>query len=159
MADAGAFGRMSVVAWAGGAGELETRAEPGGAPGAAFVPAAEKYEVEASIGRGGMGEVMLVADRDLKRQVAMKVLKDEMAKSAAHRLRFVAEAQATSQLEHPGILPVHDIGVTPEGRVYFTMKLVRGRTLAEVLRDLVLGVRPVRREYNLHKLVSTLERM
>ncbi len=56
-------------------------------------------------------------------------------------MKFVAEAQATSQLEHPGIPPVHDIGVTPAGRVYFTMKLVRGRTLKEILKDLLLGVR------------------
>ena len=52
------------------------------------------------------------------------------------RLQFVAEAQATSQLEHPGIPPVHDIGVAPDGRVWFTMKLVRGRTLSEVIHDL-----------------------
>jgi serine/threonine-protein kinase len=71
----------------------------------------------------------------------------------------VAEAQATSQLEHPGIPPVHDIGIAPSGQIYFTMKLVRGRTLSEVLKDLFLGSRSVRREYTLHKLVSVLERM
>ncbi len=154
-----AFGRMSVVARVGG--ELDTRqgeAVPGGG-GAAFTPAAQKYETEASIGQGGMGEVLLVSDRDLMRQVAMKVLREEVAGSKAHRLKFVAEAQATSQLEHPGIPPVHDIGITPEGRVYFTMKLVRGRTLGEVVKDLVLGARAVRREYTLHKLVSILEKI
>lgn len=157
------FGRRSVSAWVDGGREIETR--PGldeqraGSDAESFAPAAQKYEVEATIGQGGMGEVLLVQDRDLQRQVAMKVLRKSMAGDANHRLRFVAEAQATSQLEHPGILPVHDIGVTPDGRIYFTMKLVRGRTLAEVLRDLLLGVRAARREYNLHRLVSILERI
>jgi len=158
MADISAFGRRSVVARVDQGGQLvlqpvSTLSDQG------FSPADEKYDVEASIGQGGMGEVLLVQDRDLQRQVAMKVLREEMAGDVAHRLRFVAEAQATSQLEHPGIPPVHDIGISPTGRVYFTMKLVRGRTLAEVLKDLLLGVRPVRKEYTLHKLVSILERM
>ena len=63
-----AFGRMSVVARVGADGELDTRqgeAVPSGGGGAAFTPAAQKYETEASIGRGGMGEVILVSDRDL----------------------------------------------------------------------------------------------
>jgi len=161
MADMSAFGRQSVVARVGAGGELETRSGEAAARAGdgAFVPAAEKYDVEATIGQGGMGEVMLVQDRDLQRQVAMKVLRESMAKDAAHRLRFVAEAQATSQLEHPGIPPVHDIGISPTGRIYFTMKLVRGRTLAEVLKDLLLGVRDVRKVYSLHKLVTVLERI
>ena len=71
----------------------------------------------------------------------------------------MAEAQATSQLEHPGIPPIHDIGFTNAGEIYFTMKLVRGRTLKDVLRELVLGSRAVRHEYTLHKLVSILERI
>ncbi len=169
MADMDGFGRRSVVGRVNQRGELVTRpaeeepaaadgAESDGA-GAAFSPAAEKDEIEATIGEGGMGEVMLVVDRDLKRQVAMKVLRGTMADDVAHRLRFVAEAQATSQLEHPGIPPVHDIGITDDGRLYFTMKLVRGRTLSEILKDLLLGVRPVRREWTPHKLVSILERI
>jgi serine/threonine protein kinase len=60
-----------------------------------------------------MGEILLVNDHDLKRQVAMKVLHREAAEDEESRLHFVAEAQATSQLEHPGIPPVHDIGSRP----------------------------------------------
>jgi len=160
MAEINAFGRMSVVARVGEASESPTRA---GADAEVesdnFAPAAEKYDIEASIGQGGMGEVMLVQDRDLQRQVAMKVLRESMADDVTHRLRFVAEAQATSQLEHPGIPPVHDIGISPSGRIYFTMKLVRGKTLAEIVKDLLLGVRDVRRVYTLHKLVTVLERI
>ncbi len=89
----------------------------------------------------------------------MKVLRDDWAGQPAHRLKFVAEAQATSQLEHPGIPPVHDIGIKSSGQIYFTMKLVRGRTLAEVLKDLFVGSKTLRREYTLHKLASILERI
>jgi serine/threonine-protein kinase len=154
MSDHG-FGRRSVVIMVGEGGELV----PVRAEGSEFVPAEEKYEVEGRIGRGGMGDVLLVADRDLRRQIAMKVLRPEIAESAESRLKFVAEAQATSQLEHPGIPPVHDIGVSSAGSIYFTMKLIRGRTLAEILKDLLLGSRAVKREWTLHKLVTVLERV
>ncbi len=164
------FGRPSVVAavggTAGGAPAEEGQATLGGptgrSPGARtgpFAPAAEKYAVEARLGMGGMGEVLLVSDRDLRRTVAMKVMRAELAGSPAHRLDFVAEAQATSQLEHPGIPPVHDIGISPGGEIFFTMKLVRGRTLREVLKDLLVGRREARQEFSLHRLVTVLERV
>jgi len=106
-----------------------------------------------------MGEVFLVTDQDLKRQVAMKILRSDTGQGREQRMYFVAEAQATSQLEHPGIPPVHDIGLTADGRPYFTMKLVRGRTLGEVLHDLVVKRREIQREYTLHRLVTILERI
>ena len=115
--------------------------------------------MERPIGKGGMGEVFLVTDLDLRRQVAMKVLRQDIEAGRDRQLHFIAEAQATSQLEHPGIPPVHDIGLTPDGQLYFTMKLVQGRTLRDVLDDLALGQEEVAREYNLHKLVSVLERI
>jgi serine/threonine-protein kinase len=67
--------------------------------------------------------------------------------SRDQRPHFIAEAQATSPLEHPGIAPVHDIGLTPDGRLYFTMKLVQGRTLRDVLHDLLPKRHEVHREY------------
>ncbi|MHC4955756.1 MAG: protein kinase domain-containing protein [Planctomycetota bacterium] len=144
------LGRRSIVEWA------EESPEPGATD---FVPAQEKFAVEMPIGQGGMGEVFLVTDQDLRRQVAMKVLRKDIGAGREQNLHFVAEAQATSQLEHPGIPPVHDIGLTPDGRLYFTMKLVQGRTLREVLHDLALMRKEVAREYNLHKLVTILERI
>ncbi len=156
MADAWDLGRQSVLAGkqggAGGGGG-------GGGQGPSFVPANEKYAVETTIGRGGMGEILLVTDRDLKRQIAMKVLHREAAEDEEARLHFVAEAQATSQLEHPGIPPVHDIGVTPDGRIYFTMKLVRGRTLREILHDLTVRRAEVQKEWTTHRLVTVVERL
>ncbi|MHC4924425.1 MAG: serine/threonine-protein kinase, partial [Planctomycetota bacterium] len=153
------FGRRSVIT------ELQGRTVTSHGPpsaarkGASFTPADEKYSVEARIGEGGMGEVLLVSDKDLRRQIAMKVMRSEIAAEESHRLKFVAEAQATSQLEHPGIPPVHDIGLAPDGSLYFTMKLVRGRTLRDVLKDLLLGVKEVRQKFNLHRLVSVLEQV
>ena len=145
------LGRRSIVEWAEDAPEQEAAAD--------FTPAQEKFVVESTIGRGGMGEVFLVTDQDLRRQVAMKVLRRDAAQGREQRLHFIAEAQATSQLEHPGIPPIHDMGLTKEGRLYFTMKLVSGRTLREVLHDLTLKRREVAREYSIHKLVSVLERV
>jgi len=141
------LGRQSVLQWA--EGELQEE----------FRLADEKLVVETMIGKGGMGEVFLVTDQDLRRQVAMKVLRPSMSDNQEHRLHFIAEAQATSQLEHPGIPPVHDIGLTPDGQLYFTMKLVSGRTLREVLHDLNLKRREVAREYTMHRLATVLERV
>lgn len=92
------------------------------------------------VGRGGMGAVYAATDSEIGRRVAMKVLEVRDATAAeppelqADRVRrFLAEAQVMGQLDHPGIVPVHELGVDDRGRVYFTMKLVRGRTLTEVL--------------------------
>ncbi|MCR4318282.1 MAG: protein kinase [Planctomycetes bacterium] len=90
----------------------------------------DRYEIEKSIGRGGMGNVLLVRDKALEREVALKAMRVE---AKAHLARFIEEAQVTSQLEHPGIVPVHDIGVNAKGEVYFTMKLIRGFPLSKVL--------------------------
>jgi serine/threonine protein kinase len=75
--------------------------------------------------------VLRVVDRDLHRDVAMKVLLAEQGPK--DRRRFVEEAQITGQLEHPNIVPVHDIGVDANGRLFFTMKLVRGQSLSDVI--------------------------
>jgi serine/threonine-protein kinase len=143
-----AFGRKSVVGQAGD--------ETGHAKDA---PTSGKYRVLGAIGAGGMGEVVLVHDADLLRDVAMKVLRPEFAAEPEMKRKFVAEAQATAQLEHPGIPPVHDIGTGADGNVWFTMKVVRGKTLTQVLRELFLGATEARREYTLHKLVTVLERI
>src|ERR1051326_300666 len=95
-----------------------------------------KYEIKSKLGQGGMGEVYKVLDRDLRREVAMKRLRPQAAMGAAEEdlLRFVKEAQAAGRLEHPNIVPVHDLGVDGDGRVYFTLKYVKGLSLKEVIR-------------------------
>ncbi len=94
----------------------------------------ERYVDLAPIGEGGMGEVRRVLDVELNRTLAMKTLHAPLSAGSARR-RFLEEAQATAQLQHPNIVPVHDIGSLPDGRIWFTMKEVRGRTLGAVNAD------------------------
>src|SRR4051812_34968698 len=101
--------------------------------GAGTAAEPEKYQEVKKIGQGGVGEVVKVLDRDLKREVAMKRLLDQGTGDDS-LIRFVEEAQATGQLEHPNIVPVHDLGVDAEGRVYFTLKLVQGASLKKVIQ-------------------------
>ena len=96
---------------------------------------AERYEMLEELGAGGMGEVLRVRDRSLKRTVAMKVASPELQATAEGLSRFVEEAQVAAQLQHPGIVPVHELGRLPDGRVCFTMKEVEGITLADAIKD------------------------
>jgi serine/threonine-protein kinase len=116
----------------------------------------ERYFVEGELGAGGMGRVLLVYDQDIRRRVAMKVLRDEMRDTRALS-RFIEEAQATGQLEHPNIAPVYDLGIDGSGRVFFTMKLVRGRNLREIIRDLSIGRIETRRHFTLTRLIQILQ--
>ncbi len=103
---------------------------------------AARYRPVEEIARGGMGTVLRVWDETLHRALAMKVILDvpaaERTKTPPSRdprylARFLEEAQVTGQLEHPGIVPVHELGVDEQGRAFFTMKLVRGQTLHDVV--------------------------
>ena len=87
-----------------------------------------RYEDRGLLGRGAVGEVRRVWDRELDRTVAMKILLPD-AKAGARR--FLEEARIIARLQHPGVLPVHEIGRLSDGRVYFTMQEIRGRTLRE----------------------------
>jgi len=87
-----------------------------------------KYTLVKAIGRGGMASVFEVEDAELGRRVALKVTLVADAEDAAARLR--REARIVARLEHPGIVPIHDVGVLVDGRVFYTMKLVRGSTLS-----------------------------
>ncbi|MCY3018510.1 MAG: protein kinase [Planctomycetota bacterium] len=97
----------------------------------------EKYAVEEEIARGGMGAILRAVDRDIRRPVAMKVMLGEA--DERKRARFVEEAQVTGQLEHPNIVPIHELGVDSDGRLFFTMKLVKGRSLEQVLKAMKKG--------------------
>ena len=76
------------------------------------------------LGAGGMGSVRRVRDRQLGRELAMKVIHTWAADRPGLLARFLEEAQATAQLQHPGIVPIHDLGQLPDGRLWFTMKEV-----------------------------------
>src|SRR5687768_3398978 len=94
---------------------------------------ATKYRIINELARGGMGTVYLAEDTELNRQVAVKVLNASEAAdvTADLRQRMVREAQIIARLEHPGIVPVHDVGTLPDGRVFYAMKYVRGSSLDE----------------------------
>jgi serine/threonine protein kinase/formylglycine-generating enzyme required for sulfatase activity len=100
----------------------------------------ERYQVGEELAHGGMGRILRVRDQDLHRDLAMKVLSADgeggspRSPTVSRQVaRFLEEAQVTGQLDHPGIVPVHELGLDREGRLFFTMKLVRGRTLREVI--------------------------
>jgi len=90
----------------------------------------KRYRLERRRGRGGMGTVYLAEDRELSRQVAIKVLNVPLVDDDS-RQRMLREAQVIARLEHPGIVPVHDVGTLDDGRIYYAMKYVRGRRLDE----------------------------
>jgi len=98
--------------------------------------AARRYAVESALGRGGVGEVDLVLDRDLGRKVAKKRLRSEFRNEPLLIQAFLEEAMIAGALEHPGIVPVHDIGVSPGEGPWYTMKRLQGEPLATILSRL-----------------------
>jgi serine/threonine-protein kinase len=95
--------------------------------------AAGRYQLHGEIARGGMGVIFKGHDNDLGRDVAVKVLLEDRRDDAGQLQRFVEEAQIAGQLQHPGIAPVYELGQLPDRRPYFSMKLVKGQTLASLL--------------------------
>lgn len=95
----------------------------------------DRYRFESEIARGGMGSVHRSHDNDLGRDLAVKVLLEghEQQPEVVHR--FIEEAQISGQLQHPGIAPVYELGKFANGRPFFSMKLVRGQTLAALLAE------------------------
>jgi tetratricopeptide (TPR) repeat protein len=106
-----------------------------------------RYRLLGEVAQGGQGVILRVWDEDLRRTLAMKVVLGAGGYRSSGKTppvkprtlgRFLAEAQITGQLDHPGIVPVHELGLDSDGRVYFTMKLVKGRDLRrifELVRD------------------------
>jgi len=89
-----------------------------------------KYRVIDLLGQGGMGNVFVAEDTELGRKVALKVLRVGDAQGELVK-RMREEARIAARLEHPGIIPVHDLGLLPDGRVYYVTKLVQGQRLDE----------------------------
>ncbi|MCK6446071.1 MAG: bifunctional serine/threonine-protein kinase/formylglycine-generating enzyme family protein [Planctomycetes bacterium] len=103
-------------------------------------PTSDRYTDQGEFARGGMGSIRRVFDRDFRRALAMKIALPNAAAPSHARpspqilARFLAEAQITGQLDHPGIVPVHELGLDSGGRLYFTMKLVEGRDLRQIFQ-------------------------
>jgi serine/threonine protein kinase len=94
-----------------------------------------RYELRELIARGGMGIVYAAEDEKLNRRVALKVL-DSASAAPELAQRLIREARILAQLEHPGIVPVHDAGLLPDGRVFYTMKFVEGARLDKFVAQL-----------------------
>ena len=109
------------VAWNGEQPQLHSTARP-------------RYEEVRPLGQGGMGEVVLVKDHDIDRHVALKRLPSGC--DAGQVVRFVDEVRAVGSLEHPSIVPIHDVGVDADGRYFFVMKALQGETLEQVIAKL-----------------------
>jgi serine/threonine-protein kinase len=99
-----------------------------------------RLQLVGEIARGGMGAILKGRDVDLGRDIAVKVLLETHRGKTELAQRFIEEAQISGQLQHPGITPIYELGVFPDQRPYFTMKLVKGQTLAtqlEARKDLL----------------------
>jgi serine/threonine protein kinase len=93
----------------------------------------QRYQVRGEIARGGVGVILQAEDRELGRDVAIKILQERFRKDEGVLQRFFAEAQIAGQLQHPGIVPIYEIGLSPARLPFIAMKLVRGETLARRL--------------------------
>ncbi|MEO6809440.1 MAG: WD40 repeat domain-containing serine/threonine-protein kinase [Isosphaeraceae bacterium] len=107
-------------------GELPASEFGGGSP-------TGRYRILRSHARGGLGEVFLASDGELKREVALKAIQERHADDPQGRARFVLEAEVTGNLEHPGIVPVYGLGYQPDGRPYYAMRFIKGDSLKEAI--------------------------
>ena len=113
-----------------------------------------RYATVKPLGAGAMGEVALVEDRDIGRTVALKRLVADARGSAGALARFVDEVRTVGKLEHPNIVPIHDVGVDEQGRYFFVMKFVDGETLESILEKLASGDAAYHRLYDITRRIE-----
>jgi serine/threonine protein kinase len=126
-------------------------------PGFSFKP--QDYAVESQVAQGGMGVIRRAIDRNTGRTVAMKVLRRDISLSHEDVLRFVREARINAQLEHPNIVPVHELGQDEEGKPFYTMKLVHGVTLEDILANIARGDAETLSQFSLAALLTIFEKV
>ena len=119
----------------------------------------ERYQMRGEIGRGGVGRIIKAHDVEIGRLVALKVLLRGADVHEADVRRFWMEVQATGQLEHPSIVPIHDVGRLATGELFYVMKLLAGRSLAEVIAGLKAGDPLVTEEFTRLKLLTTFQQI
>jgi serine/threonine protein kinase/formylglycine-generating enzyme required for sulfatase activity len=125
----------------------------------------ERYDIGDEIARGGMGSVLLARDHNIRRQVAMKVMLHvddadvQLEGVQQAMLRFIEEAQITAQLDHPNIVPVHELGVDQSNDLFYTMTYVKGRTLQEILSDIRKFRTPVIQQFPLSRLLTVYQKV
>jgi serine/threonine protein kinase/WD40 repeat protein len=123
-------------------------------PTAIATASGDRYEVGEVVAKGGMGAILGARDLNCRRSVAMKVILPTADTGTDQVLRFIEEAQITAQLEHPNIVPVHELGIDTSESVFYTMKFVNGTSLEDILVGLKQGDRELRAKYPFTKLIS-----
>ena len=117
----------------------------------------QRFRILRPHARGGLGEVFVALDGELHREVALKQILEKHADDPVSRQRFVAEAEITGGLEHPGVVPVYGLGSYSDGRPYYAMRFIKGDSLKEAIArfhdDEALGADPGRRSLELRKLL------
>jgi serine/threonine protein kinase len=98
-----------------------------------------RFKVIRAHAKGGLGEISLALDSELGRRVALKEIRAKHQLNPVSRGRFVAEAEITGRLEHPGIVPVYGLGMHPDGRPYYAMRFIKGEDLATAIRRFHAG--------------------
>jgi serine/threonine-protein kinase len=121
--------------------------------------AAARYAMRRVLGAGGMGEVRLTTDAWIGRDVAMKVVKAGHGSTAETRGRFLREARVQGQLEHPSVVPVYDIGKSPDGEAFFTMKRIGGHTFEQIVDGLRARDAAISASYTRRKVLSAMSQV
>ena len=104
-------------------------------PSPPTLPQLGRYDDLGILGKGGMGEVRQIRDKELNRKLAMKIIHPDLLKKDSAIARFIEEGQVGAQLQHPNIVPVHELGQLDDGRFYFTMKEIKGRAFGEAIDE------------------------
>jgi tRNA A-37 threonylcarbamoyl transferase component Bud32 len=128
-----------------------------GAPVASAEHSGPRFRVVRPFARGGLGEVLLAEDGELKREVALKQIQTHHADDLDSRARFLLEGEVTGQLEHPGIVPVYGLNQYSDGRPYYAMRFIRGESLKETIdrfhKEAAKNPDPSERARQLHHLL------
>jgi len=119
----------------------------------------ERYRPIVEIGRGGMGRILRALDTEIGREVALKVMLRGTRAPDNEVRRFWMEVQSTGQLEHPSIIPIHDVARLPTGELFYVMKLLSGRTLANVIAGLRAGDAATVAEFTRVKLLTVFQQI
>lgn len=119
----------------------------------------EKYHVRDKIAEGGMGSIHKVYDKNLNRSSVLKIILPKIQEDPALFRQFIKEAQITARLEHPNIIPVHDIGIIDGDRLHFAMKEVHGETLATILRHIKDGSRDHSERFTYYALLTVYRKI
>ena len=95
------------------------------------------YDLTNVIGRGGMGVVFAARQASIDREVAVKIMRPEMMTNESQRRKFLFEAAVTGELDHPNIVPIYDLGQSPDGEFFYSMKRIQGTPWSSVIRQRV----------------------